>query len=435
VTRTTPPAAAPGDTSAVIPDFGTAVPARTALSNAAAVFSPPVAPAASETSGQSAASSSVMTLPDHTLCPHRATPAGSIAALRSRPLIDTGPSPVQRLGPAPRGGSTTSSSRHPQRHGRHRRRRRHRTRERGVAVDDGRLTHVGRGRRPRRPETVDARGAILIPGLVNAHCHAADSLFRGLVEDLPLEPWLQTVWKAEAAILTPETCASARRSASPNSRSAASPPPSTCSGTRRRPSPPPARSACASPRAASSSTDRAPTRATRRRPAEAEAFFAAHAGADDVIPGTFPHGAYTVGPDSAAHRQGDRRPPRRALPHPRRRDRGRAGDRHRPLRPLGDPPPRSPRPARRPHRARPLRLARRRGDRHPRPHRRRGRAQPGLEPQARLRHRPHPRPPGRRRAPSPSAPTARSRATTSTSGWRCASPRPCTRARPAGPTR
>ena len=52
---------------------------------------------------------------------------------------------------------------------------------------------------------VDAGGMLLAPGLVNTHCHAGDSLFRGLVEDLPLEPWLQTVWKAEGAILTRDT--------------------------------------------------------------------------------------------------------------------------------------------------------------------------------------------------------------------------------------
>ena len=44
-----------------------------------------------------------------------------------------------------------------------------------------------------------------MPGLINMHCHAADSLFRGLVENLPLEEWLGRVWIAEKAILTPET--------------------------------------------------------------------------------------------------------------------------------------------------------------------------------------------------------------------------------------
>lgn len=40
----------------------------------------------------------------------------------------------------------------------------------------------------------------LIPGLVNAHTHAAMSLFRGLADDLPLMEWLQEhIWPAEAA--------------------------------------------------------------------------------------------------------------------------------------------------------------------------------------------------------------------------------------------
>ena len=52
---------------------------------------------------------------------------------------------------------------------------------------------------------VSANGNIVMPGLINMHCHAADSLFRGLVENLPLEEWLGSVWIAEKAILTPET--------------------------------------------------------------------------------------------------------------------------------------------------------------------------------------------------------------------------------------
>lgn len=80
----------------------------------------------------------------------------------------------------------------------------------GVAVSKGRITHIGSAetlaamqRQARR--VIDASGMLLMPGLINTHCHAADSLFRGLVEDLKLEPWLQTVWKAEAATLNPQT--------------------------------------------------------------------------------------------------------------------------------------------------------------------------------------------------------------------------------------
>ena len=40
---------------------------------------------------------------------------------------------------------------------------------------------------------------LLAPGLVNAHGHAAMSLFRGLADDLPLTNWLQDhIWPAEA---------------------------------------------------------------------------------------------------------------------------------------------------------------------------------------------------------------------------------------------
>ena len=54
-------------------------------------------------------------------------------------------------------------------------------------------------------QKIDARNKIVMPGLINMHCHAADSLFRGLVEELSLEAWLQKVWVAEKAILTPKT--------------------------------------------------------------------------------------------------------------------------------------------------------------------------------------------------------------------------------------
>ena len=40
---------------------------------------------------------------------------------------------------------------------------------------------------------------VLIPGLVNAHTHAAMSLFRGFADDLHLQTWLHDhIWPAEA---------------------------------------------------------------------------------------------------------------------------------------------------------------------------------------------------------------------------------------------
>jgi 5-methylthioadenosine/S-adenosylhomocysteine deaminase len=53
-------------------------------------------------------------------------------------------------------------------------------------------------------ERVDLPEHVLIPGLVNAHTHAAMALLRGLADDLPLMRWLEErVWPAELRHLSP----------------------------------------------------------------------------------------------------------------------------------------------------------------------------------------------------------------------------------------
>ncbi len=48
---------------------------------------------------------------------------------------------------------------------------------------------------------IDARGGIIMPGLVNSHTHAAMTLFRGLADDLPLMEWLHDhIFPAESRI-------------------------------------------------------------------------------------------------------------------------------------------------------------------------------------------------------------------------------------------
>lgn len=50
-------------------------------------------------------------------------------------------------------------------------------------------------------EVVDGGGMAVLPGLVNAHTHAAMTLLRGYGDDLPLMEWLQTrIWPAEASL-------------------------------------------------------------------------------------------------------------------------------------------------------------------------------------------------------------------------------------------
>ena len=54
-------------------------------------------------------------------------------------------------------------------------------------------------------QTINLDNHIVMPGLINAHGHAAMSLLRGAGEDQPLEVWLNdTVWPMEAALMSPD---------------------------------------------------------------------------------------------------------------------------------------------------------------------------------------------------------------------------------------
>ncbi|MFP4530370.1 MAG: amidohydrolase [Halodesulfurarchaeum sp.] len=49
--------------------------------------------------------------------------------------------------------------------------------------------------------TLSAAGGLVMPGLVNAHTHAAMTLLRGYADDKPLDAWLkEDIWPAEAAL-------------------------------------------------------------------------------------------------------------------------------------------------------------------------------------------------------------------------------------------
>jgi len=56
---------------------------------------------------------------------------------------------------------------------------------------------------PRATRTLPSH--VLIPGLVNAHTHAAMTLMRGIADDIPLKSWLEThIWPLEARFVSPE---------------------------------------------------------------------------------------------------------------------------------------------------------------------------------------------------------------------------------------
>ncbi len=71
-----------------------------------------------------------------------------------------------------------------------------------IVVVDGRIVDIMPdvdARKSYQPSVlVERPHHALIPGLINAHTHAAMTLFRGLADDLPLEAWLQdSIWPAE----------------------------------------------------------------------------------------------------------------------------------------------------------------------------------------------------------------------------------------------
>jgi 5-methylthioadenosine/S-adenosylhomocysteine deaminase len=71
-----------------------------------------------------------------------------------------------------------------------------------LRVEDGVITEVGEAVEPApQDEVIDGGGMALVPGLVNAHTHAAMTLFRGFADDLPLMVWLEEhIWPAEARL-------------------------------------------------------------------------------------------------------------------------------------------------------------------------------------------------------------------------------------------
>lgn len=79
-----------------------------------------------------------------------------------------------------------------------------------VAIEGNRLVAVGPSDEVRKSfrgrNQLDLGGYLLMPGLVNAHTHAAMSLFRGIGDDLPLKEWLeQVIFPAEGTFINSET--------------------------------------------------------------------------------------------------------------------------------------------------------------------------------------------------------------------------------------
>jgi 5-methylthioadenosine/S-adenosylhomocysteine deaminase len=72
----------------------------------------------------------------------------------------------------------------------------------GLRTEDGRIADLGPDVVPREgDEVIEAEGTRLVPGLWNAHTHAAMTLFRGYGDDMPLMEWLEKrIWPVEAKL-------------------------------------------------------------------------------------------------------------------------------------------------------------------------------------------------------------------------------------------
>jgi 5-methylthioadenosine/S-adenosylhomocysteine deaminase len=78
-----------------------------------------------------------------------------------------------------------------------------------IAIQGDKIAAVGPRRIPQglpaARQELDVHGAIVLPGLVNTHCHAPMVWFRGLADDLPLQTWLsEFIFPAEGSWLDAE---------------------------------------------------------------------------------------------------------------------------------------------------------------------------------------------------------------------------------------
>ena len=78
-----------------------------------------------------------------------------------------------------------------------------------LIIQDAHITYCGPRAQAPEPassdrQILDAKGGLILPGLINGHTHAAMTLLRGLADDLPLQTWLEDhIFPAERK-LTPQ---------------------------------------------------------------------------------------------------------------------------------------------------------------------------------------------------------------------------------------
>ncbi len=69
-----------------------------------------------------------------------------------------------------------------------------------VVVENGSITSVGKNTNERAEKVIDAKGCVVLPGLINAHTHLAMTLFRGFADGLPYKDWIERIQRKEAKL-------------------------------------------------------------------------------------------------------------------------------------------------------------------------------------------------------------------------------------------
>jgi cytosine/adenosine deaminase-related metal-dependent hydrolase len=81
-----------------------------------------------------------------------------------------------------------------------------------VVEEQGRITYVGpRAHAPKGGDDVDLGDALLLPGLVNAHCHLELTAMRGFLDGLGFRDWILRLTSARRAVLDSESLLDAAR--------------------------------------------------------------------------------------------------------------------------------------------------------------------------------------------------------------------------------
>ena len=70
-----------------------------------------------------------------------------------------------------------------------------------VYIQGNRIKEIGKQLEVKAEQVIDGRKKALIPGFINAHTHAAMTLFRGFGDDMSLKAWLEDkIWPNEAKL-------------------------------------------------------------------------------------------------------------------------------------------------------------------------------------------------------------------------------------------